>query len=319
MGQVIVLGSLNRDLVLHVDRLPGPGETLTATGSAEQSGGKGANQAIAAARAGAAVRMIGALGADSSAAVVLDPLRREGIDVTAVRSVPELPTGLAVVSVAADGENSIVVLPGANGDVDAREVAAARPRRGDVLLCQLEVPLTAVAAAAAQARAAGALVVLNTAPADSAATAVLGDVDVLVANQHEARLLAGREDSLEAARLLAAEHNLVCVVTLGADGAVAFRPDGEILSRQAVSVSAIDTTGAGDTFVGYLATGLCEGRDLAEVLADAVAAGTIAVTRRGALDAVPRRGELGGNHVDHHGTNTPATDSKDSHAHRTQQ
>lgn len=293
MGQVIVLGSLNRDLVLHVDRLPGPGETLTAAGSTEQAGGKGANQAAAAARAGADVRMIGAVGDDPAASVVLDPLRREGLDVSAVRAVADVPTGLAVVSVAADGENTIVVVAGANGLVDAHDVAATRPGRDDVLLCQLEVPLAAVAAAASQARAAGALVVLNAAPADPAAASILGDVDVLVVNQHEARLLAGHHQALEAARLLSVEHSLVCVVTLGADGAVAFQPDGETLSVPAVPVTAVDTTGAGDTFSGYLAAGLGDREGLAVALTDAVAAGAVAVTRLGALDAVPYRTELG--------------------------
>jgi len=293
MGRVTVLGSINRDLVLDLTRLPGPGETVIAHGSSEQPGGKGANQAAAAARAGAVVRMVGAVGDDSAAAVALDPLRSEGIDVTAVRRVTGQSTGLAVVSLDADGENSIVVVPGANGAVGEREVAAARTgARGDVLLCQLEVPVAAVAAAAAQGRVSGAVVILNAAPATPAAGELLGDVDVLVVNEHEACLLGGGDDPREAGRRLATSHELVCVVTLGAAGAMAFRTTEEPLTCPAPRVRAVDTTGAGDAFVGYLAAGLCAGGGLEEALRAAVRAGAVAVTRRGALDAVPRRSEL---------------------------
>jgi ribokinase len=293
-GTVVVLGSLNRDLVTRVTRLPGAGETVTAPDLQQGAGGKGANQAVAAARAGAGVRMVGAVGDDVAAELVTGPLEAAGVDTDGVRRVTGATTGTALVCVDDHGENTIVVVPGANDVLDADDVdrACAALAAGDVLLCQLEVPLPVVAAAARAARGRGASVVLNAAPAVGRAADLLGDVDVLVVNEHEAVLLADRTDPVAAARALADEHGLTCVVTLGSAGAQVCRPGAEPVVVAAPEVDVADTTGAGDAFVGYLAAGLAAGLDVQAALPDAVAAGALAVTRHGAMAAAPTRHEL---------------------------
>jgi len=291
---VVVLGSLNRDLVTRVERLPGPGETVSAPRLEQGAGGKGANQVVAAARAGARVRMVGAVGDDDAARLVLAPLEEAGVDTAGVRRVEGGTTGTALVCVDEAGENTITVVPGANAhlvDEDVRR-ACSGLGGGDVLLCQLEVPLAVVAAAAGSASEEGALVVLNAAPADPSVLPVLDDVDVLVVNEHEARLLSGSDDPVAAAASLADRFDLTCVVTLGAQGARSCRPGEEPFAVAAPAVQAVDSTGAGDSFVGYLVAGLAAGLDVADALPDAVAAGALAVTRPGAMVAVPRRDEL---------------------------
>ena len=191
MSGVVVLGSANGDIVLTMPRLPAPGETVLAGGTARVPGGKGANQAVASARAGAHTTMLGALGGDAEAATLRAALAGAGVDVASLRTSPE-PTGLAVVMVDDTGQNSIVVAPGANATItslsaDERETLGA----ADVLLCQLEVPLSAVTEAAAAARAAGAQVVVNAAPSQPLPDALWSLIDVLVVNEHEAADLVG--------------------------------------------------------------------------------------------------------------------------------
>ena len=297
---VAVIGSVNLDVIARVPRIPEPGETLLATGSSRGGGGKGANQAVAAARAGGVpVAFVGAVGDDGDGELLRGMLSREGIDVTGLATVEE-PTGVALISVSDDGENTIVVIPGANSTVaslsDAQRDIVAR---ADVVVAQLEIPVEGVLEAAA-ARRASALLVLNASPAapltdPAVARRLLAATDVLIVNEHELREIT-RDDGDAAIRSLAT-HVQAVVVTLGAAGAIV--AVGEERRRvPAIRVDVVDTTGAGDTYCGVLAAWLSERRgDLtADALADAArvaaAAAALGVGRVGAQDAVPTRAEL---------------------------
>ncbi len=291
-----VLGSLNMDLALHLDALPAPGETVLSRRRVDGPGGKGLNQAVAAARAGAFTRMIGAVGEDAEGHALRQVLADDRID-PVVRATTGR-TGLAVVLLDAAGENSIVVVPGTNAaltDLMPAELAAITGAR--VLLMQLEVPLPTIAAAARAAREAGVTVVLNAAPAVAAGELPLDHVDLLVVNEGEARTVAGVGggaagdvepvfDSL-VDRLL----DLVpaVVVTLGPAGALYCDAKGARHREPGRAVQVVDTTGAGDTFAGYLAAALAEDVDVATALARANAAAALCVQRPGAVPAVPHR------------------------------
>jgi ribokinase len=270
MGRVLVLGSLNVDLVTHVERHPAPGETVLGDGLARLAGGKGANQAVAAAAAGADVVMIGAVGADDAGGAYVERLRGLGIDTDAIAVLPDEPTGTALIVVDASGENTIVVAAGANGHVgdDALAIVdAAAP--GDVLLAQLEIPLETVAEACRRAAERGVRVVLNAAPYSVLPADVVALADPVVVNEHEARLLA--ETSGLPSSLL---------VTFGASGT-----DWDGLRLPAVEVPAdelVDTTGAGDAFCGALAAALARGEEREPALRAALAAGAESVRHEGA-------------------------------------
>lgn len=286
---VVVVGSVNMDLVAQVGRIPGPGETLLARGFARGGGGKGANQAVAAARAGGAeVRFVGAVGRDEDGRVLRAALEQDGIDTTTLVETDE-PTGMALIAVDEQGENSIVVVAGANGALRAlteaqREVVAS----AEVVLMQLEVPMELLVDAA-RARAEGARVVLNAAPSAPVPPELLSEVDVLVVNEHEATDLAGLGD-LDTAVGRLRESVGTLVVTLGAAGAVVW--DGDQQTRvPAVEARAVDTTGAGDTFVGVLGARLAAGDDVATAARWGAAAAALAVQRPGAQAAVPTREE----------------------------
>ncbi len=269
-GRVLVLGSLNVDLVTRVDRHPRPGETVPGEGLRRLAGGKGANQAVAAAAAGATVAMAGCVGDDAGGRAYLDRLRARGVDTSTVRVVPGVPTGHALVAVDEAGENTIVVVPGANAEPDGREVEAVEGLgRGDVLLLQLEVPRPVVATAARRAAARGARVVLNVAPYAGLPPDVLALADPVVANEHEMKALA--EAGAPPGSLL---------VTFGANGA---SWDGEITPAHRVDpADVVDTTGAGDAFCGTLAARLVLGDGREAALEAALAAGAAAVLREGA-------------------------------------
>lgn len=270
MGRVVVLGSLNIDLVTRVERHPKPGETLTGEGLERLAGGKGANQAVAAAAAGAEVTMVGCVGDDEGGRAYVERLQGKGIDVSAIRTVAGSPSGHALITVAASGENTIVVIPGANacvGDVELGSLRQLGP--GDVLLLQLEVPLPVVARAALAARDRGARVVLNCAPYAGLPPDVVALADPVVVNEHEALALA--DSDLVATSLL---------VTFGAKGAAW---DGEQLPGVAVAPDeVVDTTGAGDAFCGALAAALAAGTGRSEALRLAARAGAEAVRHEGA-------------------------------------
>lgn len=281
MTDVVVVGSINLDAVASVERLPLAGETVLAAGFGWVPGGKGANQAVAAARQGASVAMVGRVGADEGGRALHARLAGEGVDVTSVPTDPDQPTGLALIAVDPAGTNTIVVVPGANGALTPDDVdsAAELIEQAVVVVCQLEIPLPAVVRAFELARAAGGTTILNPSPARALDASVLRLVDVLVANEHEASCVG--DTSL----------CRVVVTTLGERGAT-FTEAGHTTSILSPKVVAVDTTGAGDAFCGALAAGLSQGRPLTEVIRSAVVAGALAVTRSGALPSLPTEAEV---------------------------
>ncbi|PPK92315.1 ribokinase [Kineococcus xinjiangensis] len=286
---VVVLGSVNLDVVAEVDHLPRPGETLTATAVRTQAGGKGANQAVAALRCGAQVRFVARTGDDPAGAVLREALGRAGLDLAHVRTVAGVPSGTAYITTAG-GENVIVLdrganhaWPGADGAGPDLDVV----RRAAVLVLQHEVPAAVVAAAA---RAATGRVVLNAAPSAPVADEVLALCDPLVVNEHELRDLTGEEDPRRGLADLAARGTRSVVVTLGAAGALWW--DGATGSCPAPRVEAVDSTGAGDALVGALAARLAAGAPLAEAVPWAVAAASLSVGRVGTHDSYPTAADV---------------------------
>lgn len=307
MIDIAVCGSLNMDLVARVATLPRPGETVAGRGLRRLPGGKGLNQAVAAARMGARVAMIGARGDDADGATLTALLTAEGIDVRGlcVRALGDASTGhtgLAQVLVADDGENTIVVHGGANATLTPAEVraalSAAWPDEGTarverVAVAQLETPPATVAAFFEAARARGARTLLNTAPALPGTQGLLALADVVVLNETELAHCAGAvtEDPAAAARGLISRPQQTIIVTLGAQGAVVITADA-VMRHAAPTVAVVDTTGAGDCFCGVLAASLARGLDLDAAVPRAVAAASLAVTRVGAAPSMPRAAEL---------------------------
>ena len=286
---VVVLGSANLDLVYEVERIPAPGETVLSRGFASFPGGKGNNQAIGAARAGADVRFIVALGRDDAGDRLAEEARSAGITLLDRRV--DTPTGTAVIYVDRRGENSIVVNSGANAELaDLTEDELAAIAAADVLVLQLETPLATVAAAVSAARGAATTVVLNAAPSAEVPAAMLAEVDILVVNEHEAAELAGGPAD-EAALLTAlTAHGCAAIITLGSEGALVGGPGTSPVKVPAYTVEAKDTTGAGDTFVGAFAASLDRDagrRSLAHATEFATAAAAIAVQRKGAVPSIP--------------------------------
>ena len=289
--RIVVVGSVNMDLVVPTAHLPMPGETVLGRGVGTVPGGKGANQAIAAARAGASCSFVGTVGDDPYAEVLRKSLAESGVDVSRLRAVPG-PSGVALVVVDDRGENQIVVVPGANGTLTLGAEDRAVIAGADVLLCQLEIPLSTVAHAAAAARATGTTVVLNAAPARPLAPELLAAVDLLVVNQIEAITITGYEgpagDLLD--RLLDSVPR--AVVTRGVAGVAYADRAGVRVDVPAPLVTAVDTTAAGDAFTGAFAVALAEHRPVADALAWASAAGALCVQRPGASSALPTRPEI---------------------------
>ncbi|MBE1877638.1 ribokinase [Myceligenerans pegani] len=289
-GPIVVLGSANMDLVTRQPRLPAPGETIAGTGFATGAGGKGLNQAVAARRAGAEVTFAGAVGDDGFGRELRAFLEAEGIATAHLRTSAQ-PTGIAQVSVLADGENGIVIVAGANGEDELTDGDRAAIAGASALVVQLERPLALVERALSAARAAGVRTVLTPAPVDGAAARLLPLVDVLVPNEPEALGLSGAADVEGAARHLSERVGTV-IVTRGPRGALVAREGGILATVEAVAVDAVDTTGAGDTFVGVLVARLVEGAVLDDAVRAATAAAAIAVTRPGAAPAMPYRAEI---------------------------
>ncbi len=291
MSRVVVVGSINVDLVVTADRLPRPGETVVGGRFARHFGGKGANQAVAAARAGASVIMVGAVGRDAYGDESLASLSAEGIDVSRVRRV-DAPTGVAIIAVAADGENQIVVAPGANAKVSVDEAALhGLPPGPGVLLTCLEIPMTVVEAAVASAVRIGLQPVINPAPAQALPIETLAAGPILTPNQDELRVISGGTDTPSGLKALAAAGARAVVVTLGSGGAL-LADGGRRLTFPAVRVSAVDATGAGDTFSGVLAAWLAEGSTLDEAVAAANTAAALSVTQAGARGGMPTRAKI---------------------------
>ncbi len=296
--KVTVLGSLNMDISVTVPRLPGPGATVLGSAARFTPGGKGANQAVAAARLGADVRMAGCVGGDDFGRQLLAALHAEGINADAVRTVPNVPTGLGLAMIAVDeaGENLIVVAPGANRQVGPADVARTVTNDVGILVISAEIPAPAIE----QALAHPGPCILNLAPAPANApelvTAAAGHLDWLVVNESEAAAVLGRPvtglaDARRAAAELTAKGPRHAVVTAGAHGAALAGPDGAH-AVEGFTVTAVDTVGAGDTFVGALAVALAAGVPPPDALRAAAAAGATAVTRPGAQAGMPRPADI---------------------------
>lgn len=302
--RLTVLGSINMDLVVYTDRLPASGETVLGASFQTFPGGKGANQAVAAARMGAQVTMLGKVGADAFGSQLLTNLRTDGVDASRVIQT-STASGTALITVDRQGRNTIVVVPGANGEVLPEDLDGWQDALtgADGLLMQLEIPLGTVIEAARRAAAGGAPVILNASPAHALPEELLRLVDVLVMNEHETALISGMDiTSLEqierAARVLLERGAGWVVVTLGEEGALAVSRTGAIHSP-GFKVEAVDTVAAGDAFTGALAVALAERGARAPVSAGAVeilrlanAAGALAVTVRGAQPSLPTRARV---------------------------
>jgi ribokinase len=294
-ARIVVVGSLNADLVVRVDRFPAPGETVAGRDFAVIPGGKGANQACAAARMGGDVSMIGRVGADAHGELLRRSLAAAGVDVSEVRPDPCCATGVALITVDGAGENDIVIVPGANGafTVEELEGGGGRLDSASVLLLQLEIPLATVQAAARRARWAGATVILDPAPAAPLPDTLLREVDYLTPNETElAALLGGVRpgDETAAARALVARGARNVVVKRGEHGALLVGAGGETV-WPAFTVDAVDATAAGDAWNGAFAFALADGRSPGDAGRLATAAATVSVTRRGAQPSMPTLAE----------------------------
>lgn len=300
---VVVVGSSNTDMTVACPKLPRTGETVTGGDFYVAAGGKGANQAVAAARArseGTKVAFVGAVGDDRPGREALAGLKAEGIDCRRTRKVPGVPSGVALILVGPGGENLIAVAPGANARLSREDVSAARStiRSASVLVVQLEVPLDAVAEALAVAHGAGAVTVLNPAPAPPAALpdSVLAATSILVPNETEFETMTGAppesREGERAAKALASKVATALVVTEGSRGAVIYERSGGVRRVAAHKVEALDTVAAGDAFVGAMAVALAEGRDVALAVGFANAAAAVSVTRRGAQPSLPGREDI---------------------------
>jgi ribokinase len=291
--RIYVVGSANIDLVVRAPHLPRPGQTVLGSDLLRTPGGKGANQAVAAARLGAAVRFVGAVGADPFGTELADGLRAAGVDVSHLVTLPERASGTALIVVDDAGENQITVAPGANAALTTSHVAVglAMLESSDVVLLQLEIPLECVRHAAQLAHDRGARVCLNAAPAAPLSDDVLGLVDVLIVNTTEAATLSGLTDPAAAASALLRHGPRTVIVTLGADGVLVCDADsaGQIAAQR---VDVVDTTAAGDAFCGALAAALTEGKSSLEAARFANVAAALATARIGAQASLPTRAEV---------------------------
>ncbi len=291
---ICVVGSLNRDLVIRTPRLPQAGETLLGGPFATFSGGKGANQAVGAARLRASVAMLGCVGADGNGAALIAEIGESGVDVSGVAKIEGVPTGVGLITIEEGGESTIVVAEGANARLTAEDVQVDAVASAQWLIVQLETPLATVAAAIAHARAHGTLVALNAAPAAPLPAAIVEQVDLLIVNQTEAQTLAGGTAGADPEDLLARLLRLgppTVVITLGSEGALAGNAAGT-LRQAALNVESVDAVAAGDAFVAALVVALGEGQELQPALRFACAAGGLATTKAGAMPSLPTRSEV---------------------------
>lgn len=294
-GAIVVLGSVNADLVLRCERLPRPGETVHGEDFKTMPGGKGANQAVAAARLGGRVEFIGCVGDDAFGTEARAMLEREGVGTAHLRSHAGVPTGVATILVERSGQNCIALAAGANARLDTAQVdnAAAAIACASLLVCQLETPLAATEHAIGIARRHGVPVLLNPAPARPLAPVLLDAVDILVPNESEAALLVGspgKVDAEQAATALRGRRAATVIVTLGGDG-VCVADERGTRRWPAPRAQALDTTGAGDTFIGAFAVARQEGQGIDEAVRFAQRAAAISVTRAGAMASMPTRAE----------------------------
>ena len=298
MASILVIGSSNTDMVVRVPELPLPGQTMMGNEFRTFAGGKGANQAVAAQRAGASVCFLAAIGNDDFGRTALATYESEGIDTSLIQVIDDSPSGVAMICVSEAGQNSISVAPGANGKLTAdiiRQSESAIARAG-ILLLQLEIPVDAVVAAIDIASRHGTRCVLNPAPARPIPDEVLAQLYCITPNETEAEILTGIAVSDVQSATLAARQLLQCgvenvVITLGSNGALLCNSDG-VHHQEAPSVTVVDSTAAGDTFNGVLVTLLAEGRSPKEAMHLAVTAASLAVQKSGAIASIPRRQEF---------------------------
>ncbi|MFD5089072.1 ribokinase [Amycolatopsis thailandensis] len=283
-SQVLVIGSANADLVVPVDRRPGGGETVLGGDTILSPGGKGANTAVAAARLGADVALLGAVGDDPYGELLKRSLAESGVNTASVRT-SDRPTGIAYITVTPDGENSILVSPGANSALRPEDVDLDG---AEIVVLSLEIPLETVERAVAEAVGKGVKTLLNLSPAAELSAKTLRGLDVLLVNEHEAAFLLGGEADFPKLLDLGPK---AAVVTLGAKGAAVVTADG-VTEVPSPKVEAVDTTGAGDAFAGALATALAKGEELADAARKAVKVAAITVTRQGAQPSYPTASEL---------------------------
>ena len=296
LSRVIVVGSSNTDMIVRANRLPLPGETVLGGDLTTAAGGKGANQAVAAARLGASVIFVARVGGDMFGQQALTAFRREGLDLTYLQQDAGTPSGVALIVVGPGGQNIIAVAPGATRNLATADVLAAQPAlaHARVMLLQLEIPQSTVLAAAMAGRAAGLIVVLNPAPADVLPSALYESVDILTPNEHEAALLTGlapSEPEAAAAALLARGVGVV-IVTLGEDGVLVAQRGQPAWRAPAFWQPALDSTAAGDAFNGGLAAALARGERLEDAVRYAQAAAALSVTRAGAQPSLPAAKEV---------------------------
>lgn len=289
---ITVFGSINMDLIATTERLPKPGETVAGNSFSTAAGGKGANQALAAQRAGSKVRMAGAVGNDGFAEPALALLGEAGVDLSTVKRVQQ-PTGTALILVGGDGENMIAVVPGANGTMTAPdgEAAVQAMHEGEILMLQLEIPVAGVEKALSAAKKAKVTTILNLAPLIPEAARLGQLADIVIANETEFERLAGQDgmtagDREAALRRLHGTTGQTLIVTLGAEGVIAIH-EGTLLRAEGLVIEPVDTVGAGDTFCGYLAASLDQGLDFAAALRRAAVAGSLACLKAGAQPSIP--------------------------------
>lgn len=298
--RIVVVGSANMDMVISAAHFPQPGETLTGYGFMTNHGGKGANQAVAAARLGADVSFIGKVGNDDFGRATIEMMRKEGIDVSALTVTEEAPTGVALITTIPSGENTIIIEPGANAKLTPEDIdnAGGLFSRAAIVLMQLETPVNTLARTAAMAKQQGAIVVLNPAPAptEPLPAELLQNVDLLIPNETEAATISGMAVETEtdipgAMEKLQALGIQRVIVTLGSKGACT-SIGGKLTAVPSEKVEAVDTTAAGDTFCGALCTALLQGKELTEAMQYGCKAAAVSVTRRGAQMSMPYKNEI---------------------------
>lgn len=296
--KIVVIGSSNTDMVIKSDRLPKPGETILGGNFLMNHGGKGANQAVAAARLGGNVTFVCKIGNDIFGNETMEMFHKEKIDTTYVGITTTEPSGIALINVDKKGENCIVVASGANSTLSVEDIQKAEPaiKRASIVIMQLETPIESMTYAARMAKKDGITVLLNPAPAQPLPDELLANVDIIIPNVTEAEIISGMcitddESAKEAIRHISAKGIKTVIITMGARGALAYE-NNEFIHIPAFKVEAVDTTAAGDTFCGGLCVALSEGKSLKEAIIFASKASSISVTRMGAQVSIPLREEI---------------------------